>query len=187
MKKLKHKILIGLLAVSSLIRIEAQSLKCGSTQQLSSLPAQSLPANCTYGSAAYIGKYALQSFYVPTANTPVIKLKYALHIFDNTTQSTTMYKNNATDLARLATINNWVKHYSRYSDPRQGNNAIAPPYINDSRVEYECVGIYFYYDNAMSTNCDFPTFHNYVNTNYVLSNFDPTRLDALPIFLRMVL
>jgi hypothetical protein len=157
---------------------------CGNTANSSSSNNTNQPPNCTYNSVAYNTRWGKQSNYVPNNTQPIITVKYALHIFDTTSQTSFAYKNNATDLARLNSINGAVKFYSRYSAARLGYTfPNFPPHISDSRVEYECVGIYFYYDDIMFKATQFGTFYNYVKTNFVDNNVDPTRLsDALPIF-----
>ena len=49
-------------------------------------------------------------------------------------------------------------------------------------MRYECVGIYFYYNDTLYNNTVFGTLKQFIKTNYVNNNIDPTRLDALPIF-----
>ena len=182
----ENKIILPFFLILSLpsVLLAQPAWICGNTANSSSSNNTNQPPNCTYNSVAYNTRWGKQSNYVPNNTQPIITVKYALHIFDTTSQTSFAYKNNATDLARLNSINGAVKFYSRYSAARLGYTfPNFPPHISDSRVEYECVGIYFYYDDIMFKATQFGTFYNYVKTNFVDNNVDPTRLsDALPIF-----
>lgn len=106
-----YKITLILLFFISNFILAQPSWVCGTTTSSVPIILNTTPG-CSYSSPAFNSIWNLQATYLPDSTKPLIIVKYAMHIFNNTAQSTSMYKNNPTDLARLNYINTTIKLYS---------------------------------------------------------------------------
>lgn len=157
----------------------SQTFVCGGSMIAPGSSPGALPnANCGASSTAYTTKYRLQSFYVPTANDPLITVNITFHIFNNNSGSGN-YQPSGTTFTDINYIANTIHNgYERYSDPRSANYTVAGftcPHISDSRVNYVVTNIYFYNNTTMFTAND-NTLMTWLNANY------PDRLkEGLPV------
>lgn len=179
MKKLM--LAIGILLPSLIIKGQV----CGgarnqniSTQKLGT-PNSTLTTSCTATSTAYTSKYSQQSFYVPTANDPLITVKVTFHIFNdaNGNGSWPQVANGQSDIYQVAS---WMHDgWERYSNTRSANYTVTgfnPAYIHDSRVNYEVTNIYFYNNTSLNTESDDNVLFSYINS------IDPNRInEGIPI------
>jgi hypothetical protein len=131
-------------------------------------------------------KYNNQSFYVPTANDPLITVKLVIHVFMpsvntqvpaqiNLDQSNDPYRGIPYLQARLNAIQNST---DRFSSQRIANYTVpgfAVNHISDSRLKYEVVAVYYYTNDAVYNGGAY-TGMAYIDQNY------PARLkEGLPI------
>lgn len=152
--KFFKKMQLGLLYASALliqINSRAQSI-CGGADTTGNKIKKSL--TCTSNFSGPTAKYRQQSFYIPTANDPVITVKYTIHVF-NDINGNGSFPNTPSGINDLQQIVNMIdNNAARYSIPRQANYSVpgfSSAYLNDSRVNYELTNIYFYNDNTLNT------------------------------------
>ncbi|MFN0215202.1 MAG: T9SS type A sorting domain-containing protein [Saprospiraceae bacterium] len=130
---------------------------------------------CTRASTAYNVRYGRISGYKPIVGTPTKTIRIAFHFFQRTDGSN-CWPNNSITASRLNTIvNSWMNtimaNNCSPSDP-----VLGVTNISNSTIQYEIAGVYFYQDDALNTNINPAIFEAAV------SAVDPTRLNALPIF-----
>lgn len=151
-------------------------LECGGAETFEMPKALSCPAN----SPVYASKYNKQSFYVPTANDPVVTIKYAIHVF-NKNDGSGSFPNTPQGINDLTQITGLVNYYSRYSTTRNANYVVSgfvSPYNNDSKVQYELTNIYFYNNTTLNTTENHDLM---INAIYAA---DPARLkEGMPVLI----
>ncbi|MCE3225732.1 MAG: hypothetical protein K0S32_283 [Bacteroidetes bacterium] len=161
-----------------------QGINCGGFVQTDNSPSTQALV-CTATSSDYTNKYSKQSTYVPTTNDPVITIKITFHVF-NKTNGTGSWPNTPMGIANLTQIANWIHNgYDRYSDPRNANYTVPgfvpPPFISDSKVNYELTNIYFYNDDNLNVAAVSSTYNDTHIFNAITAA-DPARLnEGLPI------
>lgn len=132
---------------------------CGGVQPSSNKNIATTNQICSNASLDYVNKYSKQSFYIPTANDPVITIKITFHVIANSDGSINPWPGtagiNALQLCGNTYLHNWKERYSdqrvaNYSTPFSCDN----PYIQDTKINYELTNIYYYNDDAMNTSTD---------------------------------
>lgn len=135
---------------------------------------KSSSADCSKSSSAFQNKYGRYDFYIPNINTPIKTIKINLNIFQKS-DGTGNLQNNSTDLTNLNQMVQWINDYYTFikppSDPIPG-----VPFISDSRIRFEVVGIYFYQNDELNISTDKTTAVNYIKS------IDPSRMEALNIW-----
>ena len=143
---------------------------CGGVLPSINTVAKTVAANCTASSPAYTNKYALQSNYVPTANSPVIILKITFHVIQNTNGTAGPWLG-ASGITGLSDAAAWMHNqFDRYSYARNATYStgtlLSNNYINDSKINYELTNIYVYNDDAMNMSTNDNDIMTYLNTQH---------------------
>lgn len=149
--------------------VDPATITCaGVLPEINPIP-KTTAANCSSTSSDYTNKYSKQSFYIPTANSPLITLKITLHVIQNSAGTSGPFLG-ATGLADLNSTAGALHDYKdRYSDPRvagysTGTFQCPLNYIFDSRINYEVTHIYVYNDDVMNLSSNDNNIMSYLNT-----------------------
>jgi len=100
----------------------------------------------------YDNKYSLQSFWEPNANTPVITIPIAVHIFHDGSFTGT-YPDHSSTVTALQRSVNWIN--ATYA----GGHAPSAPQVwhttsMNPKVRFELGGVFFYGSTGLETDCD---------------------------------
>jgi hypothetical protein len=139
-----------------------------------------ISSTCTANSPAYLNKYGQQSYYIPTANDPVLTLKLTYHVINNSAGTDGPWLGVAGDNALHLNAQYMNNFTERYSCARSATYTLpfscSYPAVGDMRIRYEVTNVYYYYDNAMNVTTNGASIANYINT------IDPSRLtEGMPI------
>jgi hypothetical protein len=139
--------------------------------------------NCSSNSSAYLNKYKLQSFYVPSSKEPLITMKITVHVITKK-DGTGQWENTDDSLKGMPLLKSVFAaltngHGERYSSKRTADYpapGFKSKHIKDSKIQFELTNIYFYADSAMYLSQNDQVVFNYI------SSVDSKRLEeGMPI------
>jgi hypothetical protein len=188
MKKSLNLILLFLICKQFSLVGQLTNLTCQGvfTPTVSTAVAAPASAGCTKTSSTYLNKYRLQQTWVPNAGSALITVKITLHIFTQDNGQSVLWENTNSYVNGIPALQNYLADITngnteRFSAMRMASYSTShasfnPPYIYDSKVQFEVSNIYFYPVSSLYTNTVQGAQLNYIAANY------PGRLEeGIPI------
>lgn len=131
--------------------------------------------SCANASTSYTTKWGTLNFNIPTSTTAIKTIPVNFNIFQDNSGGNG-YADDSATRARLVQIADWVNgHFQSNDTPSDPIPGV--PFIADSRIRFELVGIY-YYQNSVANMYDLNHIQDLLT---IINNTDPNRMKQINI------